>query len=174
MNTLFLSLLLILLIAVVSGCRHYENIRHVICRKKARNLYKKLSKIQNDNEMWMLSYLRKINPFVFEELILYCFKKEGYKVYYNKRYTGDGGIDGKVKINGKVRLIQDKRYTGYVNKEHIRKFNELCLNKNTYGYFIHTGKTGEGIQAVQSEFPAITVISGKNLIDFIYGKYIPA
>ena len=168
---MFISLLIILIL-FLAGCRNYDNIRHKLFRRQARRVYKKLNSINNDNELWMLSYLRKINPFVFEELVLYAFKKKGCKVYYNKRYTGDGGIDGKVKVNGKVCLIQDKRYTGYVNKEHIKVFNELCINKNTSGYFIHTGKTGEGIQAVQSEYPAVTIISGKNLIALVQGTYI--
>ncbi len=165
------SICLISLAISAFSCRNWDNFRHKFKRHQAKKIYKKLGKITNNNEMWMLSYLRKIDPFVFEELILYSFKKLGYKVYYNKRYTGDGGIDGKVKINGQVWLIQDKRYSNYINNEHIQKFNEVCINRHTCGFFIHTGKTGQGVQNIQKLYPCIKIISGKNLINFIQGNY---
>lgn len=166
-----ISISLLSLILSTFCCRNWDNFHHKFKKHQAKKIYKKLSKISNNNEMWMLSYLRKIDPFVFEELILYSFKKMGCKVYYNKRYTGDGGIDGKVKIDGRIWLIQDKRYTGYINNEHLQKFNELCVNRHQKGLFIHTGKTGAGVQNVQKLYPCIKIISGKNLITLIQGKY---
>ncbi|MEX6059375.1 restriction endonuclease [Enterobacter hormaechei] len=41
-----------------------------------------------------INYLRKIDPFVFEELLLEGFEAHGFRTIRNKRYTGDGGIDG--------------------------------------------------------------------------------
>lgn len=166
-----ISISLLAFILSTFCCRNWDNFHHKFKKHQAKKIYKKLSKISNNNEMWMLSYLRKIDPFVFEELILYSFKKMGYKVYHNKRYTGDGGVDGKVKINGHVWLIQDKRYTGYINNEHIQKFYELCVNHHLQGFFIHTGKTGQGVKNIQNLYPCIKVISGKNLITLIQGKY---
>ncbi|HIG4575661.1 TPA: restriction endonuclease, partial [Klebsiella pneumoniae] len=58
-----------------------------------------------------IAYLRKIDPFVFEELLLEGFERRGFEVIRNRRYTGDGGIDGRVKIDGQTWLIQAKRYT---------------------------------------------------------------
>ena len=168
---LVLSLCLVLSVGLMFCCRKWGNLRHVWTKRQAKKVYKKLLQITNNNELWMLSYLRKIDPFVFEELVLLSFKKLGYKVYHNKRYTGDGGIDGKVKINGKVCLIQDKRYGGYVNNEHIQKFNEVCVNNHTSGFFVHTGKTGQGVGTVEAQYPNITVISGKKLISLIQGDY---
>lgn len=52
-----------------------------------------------------IAYLRKIDPFVFEELLLEGFERRGFEVIRNRRYTGDGGIDGRVKIDGQTRLI---------------------------------------------------------------------
>ena len=170
-SKLIFSLCLLFLIIIMFCCRKWENIKHIHNKRQAKKVYKKLLHITNNNELWILSYLRKIDPFVFEELILYSFKKLGYKVYYNKKYTGDGGIDGKVKINGKVWLVQDKRYSGYINNEHIQKFNELCLHKHTKGFFVHTGKTGQGVSNVQNQFPAVRVISGEKLVSLIHGKY---
>ena len=56
-----------------------------------------------------IAYLRKIDPFVFEELLLEGFERRGFEVIRNRRYTGDGGIDGRVKIDGQTWLVQAKR-----------------------------------------------------------------
>lgn len=145
---------------------------HRHCRKKAAAVYEKLHWLGESSGAQIIGYLRKINPFVFEELVLLCFKKAGYKIYRNRRYTGDGGIDGRVRYKGHVWLIQDKRYEGYVNKKHLRDFNELCYNMNKYGFFIHTGKTGGGILNAESEFPFIRIISGKKLTKLILNNTI--
>ncbi len=39
-----------------------------------------------------IAYLRKIDPFVFEELLLEGFERRGFEVIRNRRYTGDGGL----------------------------------------------------------------------------------
>lgn len=54
------------------------------------------------------AFLRSINPFTFEEMILETFEQRGYKVKRNTRYTGDGGIDGRVWLDGDLFLIQAK------------------------------------------------------------------
>nr|WP_306670548.1 restriction endonuclease [Acidithiobacillus ferrooxidans] len=43
-----------------------------------------------------IAYLRKIDPLVFEELVLDAFQKEGWLVQRSTRYSGDGGIDGRI------------------------------------------------------------------------------
>ncbi len=58
----------------------------------------------------------------------------------NKRYTGDGGIDGEV-IIGKYRyLIQAKRYRGHIALQHVQEFEKLLKRHNCRGLFCHTGK----------------------------------
>lgn len=132
---------------------------------------KKISKKINSNEFLydsaIINYLRKINPFVFEELLLYTFKKRGYKIYRNKRYTGDGGIDGKVKINRSLYYIQAKRYQSYINAKHVIDFNLLCERDNVHGFFMHTGQTGEGARLVNTK---VQIISGYKLIQFLRYK----
>ena len=56
--------------------RHKRNIR------SGERVIKKLASIEHDGAK--LNYLRKINPFVFEELILSAFKDKGYKIKRNK------------------------------------------------------------------------------------------
>ncbi|MGM8474744.1 restriction endonuclease, partial [Enterobacter hormaechei subsp. steigerwaltii] len=71
-----------------------------------------------------INYLRKIDPFVFEELLLEGFEAHGFRTIRNKRYTGDGGIDGQV-IIGKYRyLIQAKRYRGHIALQHVQEFDD--------------------------------------------------
>ena len=57
-----------------------------------------------------IHYLRQVNPFLFEEMILTALKRHGFKIKRNRRYTGDGGIDGQAWWNGQHYLIQAKRY----------------------------------------------------------------
>lgn len=116
----------------------------------------------------VFAYLRKIEPFVFEELLLTCFERQGYKIIRNTRYTGDGGIDGKVYIDGGLYLVQAKRYSGDIKLAHLHDFAAtIKSNKCVGGYFIHTGKTGIGCRGYLDRNPYIQLISGQRLIEFI-------
>lgn len=115
------------------------------------------------------SYLRKIDPFVFEELLLYCIKLKGNKIIRNKRYTGDGGIDGKmIDSDGIKYLIQAKRYKNYITLSHVKEFNDIVRNNKwaDKGLFIHTGKTGKGVKEVVID-SNVQIISGSKLLDLI-------
>lgn len=113
-----------------------------------------------------LAYLRKINPFVFEELLLDGFELGGHKIERNKRYTGDGGIDGKVWIGNTLYLIQAKRYTGHVAIGHIKAFNDLLERHQCKGFFCHTGKTrGSGKEFASTS--RLSIVSGQKLIRLI-------
>ncbi len=137
--------------------KHRQNI------KKAKKILIKLSSIKNKGSI--LVYLRKIDPFVFEELLLCAYEQKGFKVIRNKRYTGDGGIDGKVVINGSIYLIQAKRYANHINPKHVESFAEICRKQHCKGLFIHTGKTGA--KSYQSTKGLIDIISGSRLLDLI-------
>ncbi len=113
-----------------------------------------------------LAYLRKINPFVFEELLLDGFELGGHKIARNKRYTGDGGIDGKVWIGNTLYLIQAKRYTGHVAIAHIKEFNELLERHQCKGFFCHTGKTRDSGKEFAST-SRLSIVSGQKLIQLI-------
>ncbi len=120
-----------------------------------------------------ITYLRKINPFVFEELILSCLDTQGHKIVRNTKYTGDGGIDGVVIIDSCKYLIQAKRYNGYVSKRDIENFDRLCRTKKCKGLFVHTGRTGK---QVISRFRSsnIDIVSGSRLLSLISGSFSPA
>ena len=113
------------------------------------------------------AYLRRINPYVFEELVLLAFEKKGYKVIRNKRYSGDGGLDGQVVIDGKRIPIQAKRYRTHIRKEHVEAFSFLVDKKKVpYGLFVHTGRTGKGSNTFN--YPNIRMVSGDKLLELLY------
>jgi restriction system protein len=79
-----------------------------------------------------------------------------------KKYTGDGGIDGRCKINGVDYLIQAKRY-----KAHIQEFAQICNKRQKKGLFVHTGKTGKKSKSVIQN-SNLTLISGNRLLDLLF------
>lgn len=142
-----------------------KNRRHERNKKTSKKVLEKISSFENDGQK--IAYLRKIDPFVFEELILDSFAKKGYKVIRNKRYTGDGGIDGKVIIDGDVCLIQAKRYKGLINPKHVREFEELCKKSNVSGFFCHTGRTSKNLMSEIKKTSYTVLVSGDRLIELI-------
>lgn len=138
-NKLF-WIIIITIFVLINIAAGFLKTKHLAKIRVAKKVSKTINKIQNDNSGWLFSYLRKIDPFVFEELILLTFKKYGFKIKRNKRYTHDGGIDGRVKKNGEKFLVQAKRYSGNINSEHVNDFIKTCRCYKVCGYFIHTGK----------------------------------
>lgn len=85
-----------------------------------------------------------MNPYAFEELLLTCCSEQGWDIERNFKYTGDGGLDGRVMITGKLYLIGAKRYSGYINPKHIRDFDQVIVREEAVGeFFMPSGKTGE-------------------------------
>lgn len=129
--------------------------------KSAKRVMDKLYTIDTFPER--LAYLRKIDPFVFEELILEALERRGHKIKRNKRYTGDGGIDGQCWINGQHALIQAKRYRRHIRLKDVAAFQKIMTQRNCHGLFVHTGKTGKGVWALNQD-PRLTIISGEKLV----------
>lgn len=140
--------------------------------KSSRNLIKNLHSKFYEKESYpqFMGYLKKIDPFLFEELILTVLENNKIKIKRNKRYTGDGGIDGKFYIDNQLYLIQAKRYKGHINLQHVKDFSVVCLKHKAKGVFIHTGKTGAGIKEHLHDKNFITVVSGTHLLDFLLSK----
>ena len=147
----------------VRARRHRRNIR------KARQLLDKLRNFSGDyRAARTLSYLRKINPYVFEELILECFKARGYQIVRNSRYSGDGGIDGQViDASGNRYLIQAKRYAGTVRSKHLREFAQVVAQRKCRGIFIHTGRTPK---ISVNGYTGVQLVSGSSLVSLILNQ----
>lgn len=137
---------------------------------RSRVVLEKLRSIDGDRRgARMITYLRKIDPLVFEELLLTALESAGYEVKRNRRYTGDGGIDGHVIVHGRGAVpVQAKRYSNGINPAHVRAFAEHAKPVGL-GLFIHTGKTGAAARAHARSSGCIHVISGQRLVDLIDG-----
>lgn len=136
-------------------------------KKRIKQAFQLLSLLNQDGfrrqPAQFFAYLRKIDPFVFEELLLLSFKARGCKVVHNSTYTGDGGIDGTAILpDGSCWIIQAKRYSQHISLEHVKQLAVLVeQQKRQGGIFIHTGKTGAGIYRHLGK--NILLISGSRL-----------
>lgn len=114
-----------------------------------------------------VSYLRKVNPYTFEELVLDGFFRDGYKVKRNKRYSGDGGIDGRASKDGEEYLVQSKRYRGYISRQHVEDFSRVCTRERLKGFFVHTGKTGDASWETAGTFGNVDIVSGDRMLRLV-------
>ena len=120
------------------------------------------------SEPVQLAYLRRVDPFVFEEMILMALAEQGHKTKRNFRYTGDGGVDGRAVIGGHKTYIQAKRYSEHISAAHIAEFAQVCRKSGWRGLFVHTGRTGKLAKATARE-AGIDIVSGKRLLDLVTG-----
>lgn len=142
--------------------------RHHYKIKQGERVLKKIRSFDGDNiEERIINYLRKINPFTFEEMLLSLFEESGCKIKRNKKYTGDGGIDGKFKYNGKWYFIQAKRYSNHIKNTDVSDFVKLCTNNKVRGLFIHTGKAGKLSNKAIENSDDVMIISPSELVIFI-------
>ncbi|WP_045764157.1 restriction endonuclease, partial [Xanthomonas albilineans] len=138
-SALVLSLAILAALAVACALRpKARERRHRRRQEQARRVLVKINTIPLMPQR--LAYLRKIDPLTFEELLLEAFERRGYPVERNTHYTGDGGVDGVVYLNGTRYLLQAKRYRKHVNRAHIVAFAQLLEFRGCRGIFIHTGR----------------------------------
>jgi restriction system protein len=177
-QTIFLAIALLLAICVwlLLSPKSKGRVPKRIWRKQknittADTVLAKLHQIIRENPQplpFVLAYLRKIDPFVFEELLLTCFECQGYTIRRNQRYTGDGGVDGCIWLHGEMYLIQAKRYKDTINPVHIEEFGRVIQDRGAVGgYFVHTGRTGDKSKDLLRQYSAIRVVSGQKLVEFI-------
>lgn len=152
--------------------RLFKKKKHLYKIKKSKQVIFKIKKIAKSSNGYAkaIMYLRKIDPYVFEELILTVVEQNNIKITRNTKYSGDGGLDGKFKLNNQVILIQAKRYKNYINLQHVTTFISLVNKKKHLGLFIHTGKTGKNTKNIVNGYKNVTILSGSKLIDFIIGN----
>lgn len=159
--------LFIILISILVGYITAKEKNHYRI-KTGKKILKKIRTFEQPNiESKIINYLRKIDPFTFEELLLTAFKESGCTIKRNKRYTGDGGIDGRFKFKGDKYYIQAKRYKGYIKKSDVIVFSNKCYNDNVNGLFIHTGKSVDVSKYDDLKLSNIVIINPEELVVFI-------
>lgn len=163
-----ISLFIVLAITVnVAGhfySRRSNKGRHHFRVKQSKKVLKAIHGINSWQQQ--LGYLRKINAYTFEELILTSLAAQGVKIQRNKRYSNDGGIDGRATLDGIPMLIQAKRYQSFVSTQHVKDFVTLCQQEHCVGLFIHTGRTPKAaFEAVRGSH--VVIVSGPKLIELL-------
>lgn len=167
---------LLALVAAFSGvlkvlAKTASQVRHARYRKLAKRALRTISQIgPREHPQRVFGYLRALNPYVFEELILHAFEVRGCKVERSKSYSGDGGIDGAVHFNGRRLLIQAKRYRKHVNAGHVLQFKGVCRTFRAQGLFFHTGRTGALSRTHATECGTVQIVSGGDLLRFFGGE----
>jgi len=141
--------------------------QHVYNRINAHRFLKKLQGIGTPQAQFY--YLRGLNAFVFEEMILTSLKRKGFIIIRNDGYTGDGGIDGRAYYNDQHYLIQAKRYKGHIKANDIDEFAAICKRRKGRGLFVHTGKTGETAKARAKE-KKMEIVSGTRLLALLLSE----
>ena len=143
--------------------RHRRNIR------KARKTLRFINSMKGSGRAArVLLYLRKIDPYVFEELILEAYASHGYSITRNHSYSGDGGLDGQVVDPQGIRyLVQAKRYAGIIRSSHLEEFAALVRRHQCQGLFVHTGRTPK---AAIRRHPQVKVVSGSQLVNELMTK----
>lgn len=120
----------------------------------------------------MFAYLRKVDPLVFEEMILSELEDRGQRIRRGERYSGDGGSDGTFWIDERLWLIQAKRYGSAIRPEHVQAFADVCAGRSARGLFVHTGRTGPLSRAAAQASPHVRVLSGDDLVALFAGHRI--
>jgi len=139
--------------------------RHRRYQRQACRVLDRLPQLDGDGQR--LAYLRKVNPYVFEELLLTAFELRGYRIKRNRRYSGDGGLDGQVWIDGQRYLIQAKRYARAITPDHVAEFGALVRREGCRGLFVHTGRTGPKSRAILARIPEVELLSGQGLLELL-------
>lgn len=124
------------------------------------------------NPARMFAYLRKVDPLVFEEMILSELEDRGQRIRRGQRYSGDGGSDGIFWIDDRLWLIQAKRYGRAIRPEHVQAFGEVCADQSARGLFVHTGRTGPLSRTAAEACPHVRVLSGDDLVALFAGHRI--
>lgn len=142
--------------------------RHRRYQRQAVRILARLPQLRDDAAR--LVYLRKINPYVFEEMLLTAFARQGCRIKRNTRYSGDGGVDGQVWIDGRRWLIQAKRYSSCISSQYVLDFGALVRQERCRGFFVHTGRTGEVSREALRAVPDVSLISGNSLLKLLSGN----
>lgn len=152
--------LVLLFIVPIPGSKKRWRVRY------SKKILKKINSAKNRKKKEKLLNHRKVDHFVFEELILSALEKRRFKITRNTRYTGDGGIDGRARWKKNKIIIQAKFYSGYISKVHLRDFFIACKREKSVGLFVFTGKISDQ-NISYARACGIELIYGDGLCNFL-------
>lgn len=137
--------------------REQELLREQQRKQQERQYFKRIQDHEN---------LLKISPIEFEEIVGKCFRKMGYFVEHTPK-SHDEGIDLKITKNGKLAVVQCKRYNGSVGQPVLRDlYGSMIHNRANESYLVTTGKMTQAAKTWATGKP-ITLIAGADLVEWI-------
>ncbi len=115
-------------------------------------------------------YLTKMDPEEFEHLVCDLFRKMGYEVEHTP-YSGDGGVDGYLKKNGDLSILQCKRVQGSVGEPILRDlFGTMHAKGAKEGVVVTTGKVSQKARDWASNKP-IRILEIGEIVNHIRTHY---
>jgi restriction system protein len=137
----------------------------------SRKVLRTLRGFNGENiEARVFAYLRKIDPLVYEEVVLSALEDAGAVVLRNRRYAGDGGIDGRCWLPGNGRrtfAVQCKRYGCAVTPAHVESFcRQVRDGRHAGGLFVHCGRTGPA-SYIALRGTVVQLISGEPMLNLL-------
>lgn len=162
--------------ALCTKCRHEDIARNIEKIKLEENERARLKAVREQNyQKWVINirlpeYLLGMHPLAFEELICDLFSRTGYEVELTK-YTGDGGIDGYLRKNGELSLLQCKRVKGSVGQPVLRDlYGTMQHERASSGVVVTTGKVSQQAKEWMVDKP-IRIIELSELLSLIRENY---
>ncbi|WP_318493236.1 restriction endonuclease [Photobacterium leiognathi] len=165
---LILSFIMLIIGLIIQNLRARKLSKsHYIKQRIANKTIKYINKHWNDiSPGGLIQLLRGTDPYAFEIITLKALNEQPKvrKIFYSPSFSCDGGIDGRIRLKNKSKntLIQVKRYSNHIKKQHVIDFINVCKNHNTEGYFIHTGKTSKHTKELLKH-SRVKLISGDNI-----------
>jgi restriction system protein len=147
--------------------------RHQYNQKRSRadlELIRSMVPLENPGRVF--AYLRKVDPYRFEEMILSELERRQIRITRSRRYSGDGGIDGQFFHEGELWLIQAKRYSNLIKPDHVWTFEAICQRSRARGLFVHTGKTPKRLRSMDRQCGLVRIISGQELLKLFAGHAV--
>ena len=118
------------------------------------------------------SYLRDMDPYKFEDMCCDLFYRMGYDAETTSA-SGDHGIDGYLKKDGKIYILQAKRVKGSVGEPVLRDlFGTMHANNASNGIVVTTGKVSRQAKEWVDGKPIriIELLELKRLIRRVYAE----
>lgn len=138
---------------------------------KAQQERERLALRQREFDAWkaqvrLPEYLRSMDPRKFETLVCMLFERMGYSSEQTP-YVGDGGVDGYLRRDGNLLLLQCKRVKGSVGEPVLRDlFGNINARGADEGIVVTTGKVSRQAKAWAKDKP-IRIIELEELTELL-------
>jgi len=136
---------------------------------------KGVTALEEQSKADLLDYLKQVDPYLFEKIVLVLFKKMGYGDFQETSKSNDGGIDGVInqdQLGLEKIYVQAKRYSdNKVRETDIRNFIGAMSGDTSKGIFVTTSSFDEKAKVKAKEaHHKIILIDGYALANYMY-KY---